>query len=115
MSKSGRQINTAQVGLRTLAFIVDGVPATPVVSGFDQYQIKEVLDLGGAGSYTIIFNRPFERDCQLGGFGMITADGSLEVVAVAYDRITVQTKVSGVAADAKFSLLVIGSDNRFDS
>ena len=108
-----RAIHTAQISMRSLAFILDGVPAAPVVSGLDQYGVSDVLDLG-AGNYTIIFAKPFERDCQPSGHCMFTADGTLEIVSVAYDRVTVQTKVSGAAADTKFSLFILGSDARFD-
>ena len=113
MSKLNRGIKTAQVGLRVLNLILDGVPATPVVSGFDEFGIKSVIDLG-AGSYTLILDRPFERDCMVTGHAMLTVDGTLEVVAVAYDRVTVQTKVSGAPTDTKFSLQIMGSDSRFN-
>ena len=109
-----RSIKTAQSKMRELNFIINGTAVTPSASGFDRFQIKQVIDLG-AGAYTIIFAHPFERACQLGGVGMITAQRSLSVTAVAYDRITVAvTDLAGVAADADFALCVKGSDARFD-
>lgn len=100
--------------MRELNFIIDGTSATPAASGFDRFQIKQVIDLG-AGNYTIIFKSPFERACQLGGVGMITPQRVLAVTAVAYDRITVAiTDLAGAAADADFALCVKGSDARFD-
>lgn len=115
MSKERRRsIKTAQVGLRALNFIIDGVTATPVASGFDVFQIASVIDSGN-GLYTIIFTNPFERVCQLAGFGILTADRTLVVTAVAFDRITVQcTTLADVDTDSVFSLCVVGSDSRFD-
>jgi len=109
-----RSIKTAQIKMRELNFVIDGVSVTPVVSGFDRFQIKQIIDLG-VGHYTIIFKRPFSRSCQLGGHGMLTASTALSVVAVAYDRITVQcTDLAAIATDAIFSLCVKGSDARYD-
>ena len=100
--------------MRELNFIIDGTAGTPAASGFDRFQISSVVDLG-AGNYTIIFSSPYERACQLGGHGMLTADSALQVTAVAYDRITVQcTDLVGAALDCDFSLCVKGSDARFD-
>jgi len=109
-----RSIKSAQLKMRELNFIIDGTAVTPSASGFDRFQINSVLDLG-AGSYTIIFKRPFARACQLGGHGMLTASSALQVIAVAFDRITVQcTDLAGIALDADFSLCVKGSDARYD-
>jgi len=100
--------------MRELNFIIDGTAGTPVASGFDRFQIKQVIDSTN-GLYTIIFNSPFERACQLGGHGVLTADRALQVVAVAYDRITVQcTDLAGADTDSDFSLCVKGSDARHD-
>ena len=110
-----RSIKTAQSKMRELNFVIDGTAGTPAASGFDRFQIKEVIDLG-AGNYTVIFKSPFERACQLGGWSTSTADVTMQVTAVAYDRITVQctTASSGAAVDADITLCVKGSDARFD-
>jgi len=55
-----------------LNFSVSGTAVTPVASDFDEFQIKPILDLG-AGSYTIIFKRPFARPCMLAGHSMKTS------------------------------------------
>jgi len=106
-----RSISTAQVKMRALNFSLD--QATDAISGFDRFGIDSVIDLG-AGSHTIIFKSPFERDCSLAGFSSADADVAVQVIAVAYDRITIQSHVAGVAADADVTLQVIGSDSRFD-
>jgi len=108
-----RSIKSAQLKMRELNFSISGTLVTPVASDFDRLQINSVIDLG-VGNYTIIFKRPFNRSCMLGGHGMKTADAALQVVAVAKDRITVQCTVAGVAADCDFSLCVKGSDARYD-
>ena len=109
-----RSIKSAQLKMRELNFSVSGTAVTPVASDFDEFQIKPILDLG-AGSYTIIFKRPFARPCMLAGHSMKTANSALQVVAVAKDRITVQTTdLAGVALDADFSLCVKGSDARYN-
>ena len=112
MSKDRRRsIKTAQVNMRSLNFELD--QATDTISGFDRFQIASVTDLG-AGQHTIIFSRPFERDCMLAGFSSKDADVTVQVLAVAFDRITIQSFVAGVAADADIALQVLGSDHRFD-
>jgi hypothetical protein len=110
-----RSIKTAQLKMRELNFSIDGTAATPSASGFDQYGISSVIDLG-AGNYTIIFRDPFERACQLGGIGMLTAGIIMQVTAVAYDRITVlcTAAATGAATDADFHMCVKGSDSRYD-
>lgn len=110
----GRPIKTEQISLRALFFVVDGTLATPAASGFDQYQISSVQDLA-VGRYKINFLRPFERSCQLAGFGMLTADTSLVVEAIDSSSITINSiDMAGTNVDAKFSLHVIGSDARYD-
>lgn len=114
MSMKGlkRSIKSSQPYLRKLSLIVDGVPATPVVTGFDEYQIDSIVD-NGVGDYTIIFKRPFERACQCDGLVIITPDAIGIVTAVAYDRITVKTfdATDGTTAkDTAFYLNVLGSD-----
>lgn len=106
-----RGINTAQTKMRVLNIRLD--QATDTISGFDRFQIKEVLDLG-AGNHTIVFERPFERDCMATGAVSFTADSTVQVTAVAYDRITVQCATAGAPADINFSLQIMGSDSRFD-
>ena len=117
MSKDRRRsIGTAQIKMRELNFALNGVPATPVVSGFDQHGISSVVDLG-AGNYTIIFKNPFERACQLGGIGMLTAGIIMQVTAVAYDRITVlctDAATGLTATDCAFHMCVKGTDSRYD-
>lgn len=115
MSKERRRsIGTAQLKMRELNFSIDGTAGTPAASGFDQFGISSVVDLG-AGNYTIIFANPFERACQLGGWASLTANIMLQVTAVAYDRITVQcTDETGAAADADLHMCVKGSDARYD-
>lgn len=113
MSKLERSIKTGQVSLRQLNIVVDATSGTPVISGFDKLGIDSVIDLG-AGNHTIIFKRPFEQSCIPTGHCMFTVGGSLEITAVAYDRVTVQSKVATVAADAKFSLQITGCDSRLN-
>lgn len=115
MSKERRRsIGTAQLTLRELNFIIDGTAGTPVATGFDEKQISSVVDLG-AGNYTIIFLKPFERACQLGGIVPLTAGIIAQITAVAYDRVTIQcTNDAGVATDADLHICVKGSDARFN-
>lgn len=116
MSKErARSIKSAQLKMRELNFSISGTAGTPAASGFDQFGILSVTDLG-TGNYTIIFKSPFERACMLGGFSIETASAGLQVTATAYDRITVQCfdTTDGSALDADFSLCVKGSDSRYD-
>lgn len=116
MSKErARSIKTAQLKMRELNFIIDGTAGTPSASGFDQYGIDSVVDLG-AGNYTIIFKNAFERACQAGGITSLTADVAVQVTAVAYDRITIQCTAAstGLAKDADLHFCVKGSDARYD-
>ena len=106
-----RSISSGQMKLRQINIKFDG--GTDTVSGFDRFGIKEVID-GGAGLHTFVFNDPFERDCQPNGHIMLTADSDLVVTAVAYDRVTVQARTAGVAADAAYSLAILGSDGKVD-
>jgi hypothetical protein len=109
-----RTLSTAQLKMRILAFQLDGTVATPVAAGFDRFNIDSVVDLG-AGSYTIIFKKPFERACELMGWSSKTAGiDECQVVAVAADRITVQAAAGGLNTDADLFLTVVGSDARYD-
>jgi hypothetical protein len=109
-----RGLKSAQILQRILNFTLSGVPATPVAGGFDQYGIKQVIDLG-AGNYTVIFKYPFERACQLAGHASLTSGILVQVTAVDFDRITIQCRdAAGVATDANLHLSVIGSDSRYD-
>lgn len=117
MSKErSRSIKTAQLKLRELNIKLNGTLATPTVTGFDQYQVSSVVDLG-VGNYTVIFSNPFERACQLGGVASLTADIDVQVTAVAFDRITVKCMdaATGLAAtEADLFLCIKGSDSRYD-
>lgn len=110
-----RSIESAQAKMRMLNFKVESTATTPVAASFDRFQIDDILDLG-VGNYTIIFKLPFERDCLPVGHCMFGTNATLEVVAVAYDRVTVQIKSGDVAAaaDVDFSICIAGSDSRFD-
>jgi len=110
-----RGISTAQIKMRLLNFGFDGTLANPLATGFDRFNIKSITKLA-AGQYTIIFKSPFERACELMGFSFKTAGiQECEVVALAYDRITVTFKNSaGADTDAVAFLSVIGSDARYD-
>ena len=115
MSKERRRsIGTAQLKMRELNFIIDGTAGTPSASGFDEYGIDSVVDLG-AGNYTIVFKNPFNRACQVGGITSATANRIVQVTAVAYDRVTVQvTDDAGLAADADLHFCIKGTDSRYN-
>ena len=116
MSNLKRSIKSSQIKLRQLSVIVSNVPATPTVGGFDEFQIDSLVD-NGVGDITVIFKKPFERDCQCSGLVIITPDVIGIVTAVAYDRITVKTfdATDGTTAkDAAFYLNILGSDHRFN-
>lgn len=106
-----KTVTSAQLRMRMLNFTFDGT--TDEVGGFDKYQISEVVD-NATGNYTVIFANPFERDCLPVGIASLTEDATFHVEAVDYDRVTIQCKVSGTDADAAFSMIVMGSDGRFD-
>ncbi len=111
-----RSIESAQSKMRMLNFKIESTAAVAVAAGFDRFQISDVIDLGGNGNFTIVFKLPFERDCLPVGHCLFATNATLEVTAVAYDRVTVQTKSGDVsaAADVDFSLCIAGSDSRFD-
>ena len=110
-----RSFKSAQAKMRLLTFSVTATATTPVASSFDRFQIKSITDIG-PGNYTIIFEKPFERDCLPVGAMTLTTAGVVTITAVAYDRVTVQVDSDfiGTAADIDFSMMVAGSDNRFD-
>ena len=104
-----RSIKTAQVNLREINLKVNGTAATPTATGLDEYGVKQVID-GGTGLLTIIFKAPFLGEVAVKSISMITADADAHVVAVAYDRATIQARVAGANADADYYLCVLGSD-----
>lgn len=106
-----KTITSAQLKMRMLNFSFDGT--TDTLGGFDKFQISEVVD-NATGNYTIIFANPFERDCLPVGIASLTEDATFHVEAVAFDRVTIQCKVSGSDADAAFAMVVMGSDGRYD-
>jgi len=112
-----RNLSTAQIKLRMLAFGFDGTALGPalVATGFDQFNISSITKLA-PGQYTVIFKKPFERACELLSWVSKTAGiQECEVVATAYDRVTFTTKNSaGVDTDALLFLSVLGSDARYD-
>lgn len=110
-----RSIKTAQLKMRELNILLEGSSGTPAISGFDQYQVS-VTDLG-VGNYKVSFNNPFERNCALGGFGLVTAGvASVVVTAVAEDSITIQcdSDLIGTPVDCDLYLCIKGSDARYD-
>lgn len=109
-----RSIKSAQIKLRMIMVHVDGTAGTPAATSFDKFGVTSVTDLG-AGSYRIIFNRPFARACKLAGWSTETAQRVVEVTATDVDRITVQCRdLAGVAADVDIFLTVVGSDSSYD-
>lgn len=109
-----RGISTAQVKLRMLNFKVEDTATTPVAASFDRFQIASITDLGGTGAFTVIFSKPFERDCLPVGTAVF-GEGAVAITAVAYDRVTVQVSdLAGTDANLDFSMCICGSDSRFD-
>ena len=102
-----RSISSAQSKMRMLNFKIGSTATTPAAESFDRFQIDSVVDLG-VGNYTIIFALPFERDCLPVGHCLFSANSTLQVTAVAYDRVTVQITSGDVAAaaDVDFSLCI---------
>lgn len=93
---------------------INGSSGTPVIAGFDQFQVSSVTDLG-VGNYTVTLNNAFERSLQVVGIAPITAQTAVEVTAVTSSSFTVQCRdLAGVAKDADISLIVAGSDARYD-
>ena len=117
MKGHARSIKTAQVNMREIQVEVDGTSVTPVASGFDKLQIKQVVD-NGAGSYTIILKKPFQdgnANKAKAFVQCLTASRVATVSAVAYDRVTVLcTDLAGAAADSDISILIKGCDHRFN-
>lgn len=108
-----RAITSAQLKLRQMVFKIENTATTPTSAGFDRFQIDSIVDLG-AGNFTIILANPFVREVLPIG-GMVFGQGAIEVIAVAYDRVTVQiSDLAGTPADLDFSLSIMGSDGRFD-
>lgn len=112
-----RSVKGAIINPRIIAMEVRGTQATPDSRQFgsSEFQAASVTDLG-AGNYTIIFNEPFERECMLMGWSSSTA-GAVEcqVTAIAFDRITIQVNnAAGAALDADVSLMILGSDGRYN-
>jgi len=112
-----RSIKTSQIKMRKLHIVLDGTAATPVVSGFDAGQIKEVID-NGVGSYTIVLKRPFNKENKHKAMAMVTAISQSVVpacTAVDFDRVTIDVEdTSGGAIDAQLMIEIIGCDHRFN-
>lgn len=111
---SRRSVGTAQLKLREMIVSIAGTGAN-TVSGFDQYLVDSVVDLG-AGNYTIIFKGKAiaRRALVLKGFSSSTADCTVQVTASDVDRITIQCRVAGLAADADVTLCIAASDWHID-
>ena len=108
-----RALTSGQLKLRKLIFGLLGTLVTPTAFGFYWFGIS-IIDLG-LGNYTMIFDYPFERACMVTGFASLTAEGVIQVTAVAYDRVTVQIiNAAGADIDADFTMEICGSDGRFD-
>ena len=103
--------------MRMLQCEIDGNVATPVASGFDGKQIKEIVD-NGPGDYTIILKRPFSpsnANKAKAFVQVLEPDRIAYISAVDYDRVTVTIlDVAGVAADASFSIMILGCNHRFN-
>lgn len=113
MGKNRTALQTHTFRATILTAKINGTKATPDAEGFDDSKVKEIIDLG-AGNYTVVFNKSYERDIAPLGLVTYTADTRGEVTAVAEDRVTVQmTDLAGVATDADFQLTVMTSDLRF--
>lgn len=117
MSKARyKSIHTAQIKMRELSISVDGTAGTPAASGPDKFGISQVIDLG-AGQYTLVLAQPSAngKDILVGGHAMLTASTAMSIVAVAFDRVTVQcTDLAGGALDADFSICLKVHDARFE-
>lgn len=109
-------MKSAQLGMREVNFSYTGASGD-VVAGPDRLLISSVTDIG-AGNYTFILSPKakavYGKDAFLKGWSSLTADITLQVTAVAEDRITVQCADGGVATDADLQLCIGVHDWRFD-
>jgi len=102
-----------QSKMRQIQCEISGTAGTPAASGFSKTDIKEVID-NGVGDYTIVLKRPFDirnANKAKAKIQMITPQRVSAVTATLHDRITVEvTDLAGVAADADFSIWILGQD-----
>ena len=107
-----RSIKTRQLKLREVVVGVAGTAGNTAL-GPDKLLIATINDLG-AGNYQIILKSEFQGEvaCFLKGWSTSTALTTVEVVATAKDRITVQCRdLVGAAADADIILCLAMNDS----
>lgn len=114
---SRRSIKSAQLGMREVNVSYLGASGD-TVGGPDSLLVDSVTDLG-TGNYTIILSSKaravWGQDAWLKGWSSLTAAvASLQVTAVADDRITVQAlDSSDTAIDADLHFCIGIHDGRF--
>jgi len=89
--------------------MIDVAQATSTVSGFDRLQIKEIIK-NGAGDWTIILKRPFNKKNPTKARAMVAPMASgvtWHLAASDYDRVNVI-----LSADVDFSIEITGTDHR---
>ena len=102
-----RSIKSKQLKNGLLYIQFDGTVFSPIVSGADEYSVKEVIKLG-AGNYTVVLNEAYEQDLHVMGIlGATNSDWT--VTAIADDRVTI---LAG-GDDALVQLTLATFDNRF--
>lgn len=104
--------------MREMNVIVNGVPATPTVTGLDQFAMdaSPITD-NGVGDYTINFTKSqFTVLDAMALITMITPDSKAEVVAVTNKSVTVNTFDSDgtTPKDAAFYLCIKGNDHKYN-
>ena len=112
-----RGILMQQIKMRQVQVDINGTAGIPVASGFSKTDIKEVID-NGVGDYTIVLKKPFNIDNANKAKAfvqMITPSRVSAITAVLHDRVTLAvTDLASAPADADFSILIMGSDFRFN-
>jgi hypothetical protein len=95
-----------QIEFYEVFFSVNGTAGTPAASGIDAKAVSSVQDLG-AGNYKINFKDVSPQNLVVSGIVNFTASRVGRVTAQDQSSVTVQfTNLSGVAADADFSICV---------
>ena len=93
--------------MRIMSAVVDGT-GTAALSGLCSTDMT--LTDNGTGDYSLTFDVPFERAPQVIATP-VTDNIYCKVTASAADAITVKTEnLSGVATDADFHVIILGSD-----
>jgi hypothetical protein len=105
-----RSSKCRQIGQIELNLSVDGVSATPVVSGPDAAFVSSISD-DATGQWTITFKESAKQNIHVASIVAITDRAVFHINAVSKNSVSIHARNdAGLAIDAQFTLQVIFFD-----